>query len=208
MPELRPEWLCTACGVRCYKATGEPFPAPEGWDHHRDRCISCASIEDPEAEARALLMKGVRPKKVQSLLPTLRPNFANALRDELIEAGDLDPELRADKSKEARPKEEPREPSPPPPPNERHQRVKEVLAEDPERTDHEIAAIVGGISRNLVGGIRRKLGVKNYRLLRREAATRLLEAEPITNAEAKRRLKHPPSGPVLSEIRRELADRP
>jgi hypothetical protein len=95
MPELRPEWVCSGCGMRCYRMTGEPFPPPTGWDRTDDRCLACAkqdeSAEDTEDRARRLVLDGKKTNEIARSCQGVTKAWINDLRDELVETGDLDP---------------------------------------------------------------------------------------------------------------------
>jgi transposase-like protein len=90
--ELRTEWVCSTCEVRIYKACGEEFEAPRGWDFDGDRCPACvAESVTPEEKAREMLLNGVLVNRVSRETGVARPNLEK-LRAELIESGDLDPD--------------------------------------------------------------------------------------------------------------------
>lgn len=201
--ELRPEWVCGGCGVRCYKATGEPFPRPEGWAG--DLCTACArKVEEPEERARRLLLDGAIANRVHKLCRPMSMREVSALRDELIESGELSlDEPTAPKGPKPSPK-----PKPPPRqgPTEKQQRAEAVLREDPELSNKEVGARVG-VHKGTVAKVRKRLGIGDSRALRRAAVKRLLDAEPtLTDPEVKARLKHPVTGPVIREVRAELVE--
>jgi hypothetical protein len=198
MLELRASWICEACGVRCYKATGEPFPRPEGWAG--DRCVSCTrEVEGPEDRARRLLLDGAIVNRVHKLCRPMSKREVTAIRDELIASGELSPD------EATAPKPKPKKPKQPQGPTEKQQRAGAVLREDPESSNKEIATCVG-VHKGTVAKVRKRLGIGDSRALRRAAVKRLLDAEPtLTEAQVKARLRHPVTGPVIREVRAELA---
>jgi hypothetical protein len=200
--ELRVVWFCEDCKVRCYKMGGEPFPRPEGWIG--DRCLRCARAdEEPHDKARRLLAEGKAPSRV--CVKGVSKKWMRECQAELIEAGELDPE----KIRKQTPSDKPAKPKQPKPQGdglpEKQQQAEALLREDPELSNKEIGIRVG-VHKGTVGKARRRLGIADSRALRRAAAKAVIEADPgLSDAQIKARLKRPITGPVIRELRAEVA---
>lgn len=150
MPELRPEWTCSECAVRCYRATGEPFPRPVGWVG--DRCVPCSrDNETPIESARRQVLEGKKNSRI--MVKGIDAATLNQMRAEAIEAGDLDPEAVARKPK---PKPDPdriKEDDRPKVPG-----VEAALKDDPARTNQAVGDELG-VRTQTVAATRRLLGL-------------------------------------------------
>jgi hypothetical protein len=199
--ELRSDWVCEDCSVRCYKMGGEPFPRPEGWVG--DRCLRCARAdEEPHDKARRMLKEGRAPSRV--CVKGVSKRWMKECQEELIEAGELDPDKIKKVTPADKPKPKPKPKAPPTGPR-KQPLAESLLREDPELSNKEIASRVG-VHKGTVGKARRRLGIEDSRALRRAAARRVIEASPgLTDYEVKARLKHPVTAPVLRELRAEVA---
>lgn len=157
MPELRPEWVCSECGVHCYRATGEPFSSPEGWDRAANRCLACAkqdeSQESTEDRARRLVLDGKKTNEIARACKGVTKKWVNDLRKELIEAGDLDPEAMASKPKPDRDPDRIKENDRPKVPG-----VEAALKDDPARTNQAVGDELG-VRTQTVAATRRLLGL-------------------------------------------------
>jgi winged helix-turn-helix DNA-binding protein len=157
--ERRAEWVCAGCGVRVYKP-GAKMAAPRGWQTDSERCLRCQDDEEPRERAKRLLLDGASIRKAAKLSPPLKQTEVSKLRDELVAAGELDPDATPD-------------PEPDPPkPKERKKterkspassRAEAELRADPSRSNKEIAKAIG-ISSTTVWGARRKMGITSPKL--------------------------------------------
>lgn len=146
MPELRPEWICDECGVRCYKMTGEPFPAPEGWV--RDRCMTCArDQETPIESARRQVLEGKKNSRI--MVKGVKAATLDQIRAEAIEAGDLDPDAAKSKPDPNAINEADRAKVP---------AVEEALKADPSRTNQALGGELG-VRTKTVATVRKRLGL-------------------------------------------------
>lgn len=203
MAELRPEWACTECTVRCFKATGEPFPAPTGWDETADRCLSCAKRnedpEDAEDRARRMVLEGKKTNEIARSCRGTTKKRVNEMRNELIASGDLDPSTvqKSAKPKKEKPPPKPRTPDP------KRAAAEELLRTTPAMSNKEIADLTGATFR-VVGQWRRKLGIATSDTTRRAEAKTLMAADPtLCNVEVQERMRYPVSAPVVRKVRLE-----
>jgi hypothetical protein len=196
--ELRRAWVCEDCEVRCYNACHDEIPRPEGWVG--DRCLRCARAdEDPHDKARRLLAEGKSPGRV--CVRGVSKKWMRETQQELIEAGELDPERLKEKKPAKRPKPKPQGDGLP----EKQRKAEALLKEDPELSNKEIGIRVG-VHKGTVAKARKRLGIADSRALRRAAAKAVIEADPgLTDAQTKARLKRPVTGPVIRELRAEVA---
>jgi hypothetical protein len=210
MPDLRSEWTCDGCGMRCYRMTGEPFPRPEGWAG--DRCVSCTrEVEEPEVRARRLLLDGAIVNRVYKLCRPMSMREVSAVRNGLIESGELSPDAPT-APKEPKPDRKPKppkpRPQPPKAPDPKRVEAERLMREDPRTSNKEIGDSIEA-NRRVVGAWRRKLGLPTSESARRAEATALITADPtLRNAEVKARMRHPVSAPIIRQIRSELGIAP
>lgn len=147
--ELRSEWACDECAVRCYKATGEPFPRPAGWVG--DRCVACSrDNETPIEAARRQVLEGRVNSRI--MVKGVTAATLNQMRAEAIEAGDLDPDAVA-KPKQDRDPDRIRRAD-----EEKVPAVEEALQADPARTNGALAEELG-VKVKTVAVARKRLGV-------------------------------------------------
>jgi hypothetical protein len=200
--ELRRDWICTDCAVRVYNACKDLIERPDGWVG--DRCLRCARAdEDPHDKARRMLSEGRAPSRV--CVKGVSKKWMRECQAELIEAGELDP----DKIRKQTPSDKPAKPKQPKPqqegPPEKQRKAEALLREDPELSNKEIGIRVG-VHKGTVAKARKRLGIADSRALRRAAAKAVIEADPgLTDAQTKARLKRPVTGPVIRELRAEVA---
>jgi hypothetical protein len=186
--ERHTEWVCEDCAVRCYKMGGEAFPRPEGWIGNK--CVRCArDDEDPHDKARRMLKEGTAPSRV--CVKGVSKKWMRETQQGLVEAGELD----AAKVK----KPAVTEVSP-----EKKQLAEAVLREDPELSDTEVGKRVG-VSNGPVARARKRMGLPHFKVLRRETAKALVEAEPdLPGTKVVARLNNRVSRRTVREIREEL----
>jgi hypothetical protein len=196
--ELRAVWFCEDCKVRCYKMGGEAFPRPEGWVG--DKCLRCArEDEEPHDKARRLLAEGKAPSRV--CVKGVSKKWMRETQQELIEAGELDPERVERQTRTSKPKSPDEAP-------EKQQQAEAVLKEDPELSNQEIARRAS-VAKGTVAKARARMGLPDYKVLRRAKVKALIEAEPsLKYAEVRDRTGRPVTRKVLREVREELAATP
>lgn len=140
--------------MRCYRMTGEPFPAPEGWNVEADTCMTCSRTdEDPHDFARRELLAGKAPGCVCAR--GVSKNWMREEQQRLIEEGKLDPSVLAPSKKKAT--DDP----------EKLLAVKELLKADPTRTNKEIQDEAGA-GQSVAKRAREELGLKPAALYARE----------------------------------------
>jgi hypothetical protein len=167
MPELRPEWVCEECAVRCYKATGEPFPRPTGWKG--DRCMTCSQdSETPLDSARRQVLEGKVNSRI--MVRGVKGKTLDQMREEAIEAGELDPDA-VRKPKQVRDPDRIRRVDEAMVPA-----VEEALRADPARTNSALAEEFG-VNAKTVAITRKRLGVPDAINAQKQANDARIEQE-------------------------------
>lgn len=190
MAELRKEWTCSECEVRCFKATKEPFPRPDGWVG--DRCLSCSRlVETPIESARRQVLEGKSNSRI--MVKGITAATLNQMRVEAIEAGDLKPDA-GKPGKSAEPDES------------AVAAVEEALREDPTQANGAVAKRLG-VKSALVKEARDRLGLRPAQELAKEREYEemrpvLADNPDVSNGEMGKRLGC--SGQRVKKVRERL----
>lgn len=156
--ELRNEWTCSGCGVRVYNVGGAPFSAPNGWDCETETCLTCLTEdEDPEDRARRMLLEDVSVPKVGRACAGVPERRVKAIREELIEAGELSPDSNHPKpGGEAAPKKKRRKVAGIERQSDKRERAEDAIRAEPDKHSKEIAREVG-VSSTLAWRIKKQM---------------------------------------------------
>jgi hypothetical protein len=187
--------------MRCYRATGEPFPRPTGWVG--DTCFECkGGGGTPAEQARRLLRENVAPEDVAASVKEMSEGQAKHLHGQMIEAGEIDPT--------ATPKPKPKKAKPKKPPTIRQEdrpRLPDVeaqLRDDPTRSDPAIAEAVG-VHRQTVMAVRHETGTPPYLEARRLRTAEVLRENPgLSNDQVSRHFVGTGSMQYVKKVRAEI----